>query len=59
MRRLPCLLAIALAAVSASPLAAHGKTPQQATLAEMDALWDEAKANESSHGKMPRSGTSR
>ncbi len=40
-------------------LAAHGKTPQQATLAEMDALWDEAKANESSHGKMPRSGTSR
>jgi nucleoside triphosphate diphosphatase len=28
-------------------LAARGKTPQQATLAEMDALWDEAKAAES------------
>ncbi len=27
-------------------LAAHGKTPKQATLAEMDALWDEAKAAE-------------
>ena len=27
-------------------LAAKGKTPQQATLAEMDALWDEAKAEE-------------
>jgi nucleoside triphosphate diphosphatase len=27
-------------------LAAQGKTPQQATLAEMDALWDEAKARE-------------
>lgn len=27
-------------------LAAKGQTPQQATLAEMDALWDEAKANE-------------
>lgn len=27
-------------------LAAKGKTPQQAKLAEMDALWDEAKANE-------------
>jgi len=27
-------------------LAARGKSPQQATLAEMDALWDEAKANE-------------
>jgi ATP diphosphatase len=40
-------------------LAAHGKTPQQATLAEMDALWDEAKANEASNGKVPRSGTSR
>ncbi len=25
-------------------LAAQGKTPQEATLAEMDALWDEAKA---------------
>ena len=25
-------------------LAARGKTPQEATLAEMDALWDEAKA---------------
>jgi ATP diphosphatase len=27
-------------------LAARGKTPQDATLAEMDALWDEAKARE-------------
>jgi ATP diphosphatase len=27
-------------------LAAHGKTPEQATLAEMDALWDAAKAAE-------------
>lgn len=27
-------------------LAARGKTPSQATLAEMDALWDEAKAQE-------------
>ena len=27
-------------------LAASGKTPQDATLAEMDALWDEAKAQE-------------
>jgi nucleoside triphosphate diphosphatase len=27
-------------------LAARGRTPQQATLAEMDALWDEAKARE-------------
>jgi ATP diphosphatase len=27
-------------------LAAHGKAPQDATLAEMDALWDEAKAAE-------------
>jgi ATP diphosphatase len=27
-------------------LATKGKTPQQATLAEMDALWDEAKAQE-------------
>jgi len=27
-------------------LAARGKAPQDATLAEMDALWDEAKANE-------------
>ena len=31
-------------------LAAHGKTPQEATLAEMDALWDEAKANEAPNG---------
>jgi len=28
-------------------LAAQGKTPQDATLAEMDALWEEAKAKES------------
>ena len=27
-------------------LAANGKAPQDATLAEMDALWDEAKAQE-------------
>ena len=27
-------------------LAARGKTPKEATLAEMDALWDEAKAAE-------------
>ena len=27
-------------------LAARGKAPQDATLAEMDALWDEAKAAE-------------
>ena len=27
-------------------LAARGKTPQQSSLAEMDALWDEAKARE-------------
>jgi uncharacterized protein YabN with tetrapyrrole methylase and pyrophosphatase domain len=27
-------------------LAARGKTPQQATLAEMDRLWDEGKAEE-------------
>jgi ATP diphosphatase len=27
-------------------LAAHGKTPKEASLAEMDALWDEAKAAE-------------
>jgi nucleoside triphosphate diphosphatase len=29
-----------------SALAARGKTPEQSTLAEMDALWDEAKAAE-------------
>ncbi|MGA8292102.1 MAG: nucleoside triphosphate pyrophosphohydrolase, partial [Rhodoplanes sp.] len=29
-------------------LAAKGKTPEQATLAEMDALWDEAKRAERS-----------
>jgi nucleoside triphosphate diphosphatase len=27
-------------------LAARGKTPQDATLAEMDTLWEEAKARE-------------
>jgi nucleoside triphosphate diphosphatase len=27
-------------------LAERGKTPQEATLAEMDALWDAAKASE-------------
>jgi nucleoside triphosphate diphosphatase len=31
-------------------LAARGKRPQQATLAEMDALWEEAKAAESGSG---------
>jgi len=31
-----------------SALAARGKTPKEATLAEMDALWDEAKAAEKS-----------
>jgi ATP diphosphatase len=29
-------------------LAARGKTPKEASLAEMDALWDEAKAAENS-----------
>jgi ATP diphosphatase len=29
-------------------LTARGKTPEQSTLAEMDALWDEAKAAERS-----------
>ena len=33
-----------------SGLAKVGKTPEQATLAEMDALWDEAKATEKSSG---------
>ena len=28
---------------SESPLAAKGRSPQDATLEEMDALWDEAK----------------
>jgi len=32
-------------------LAARGKTPKDATLAEMDALWDEAKEAEKSAGK--------
>jgi len=32
-------------------LAARGKAPQDATLAEMDALWDEAKANEKTNGQ--------
>lgn len=31
-------------------LAARGKTPEQSTLAEMDALWDEAKALEKTRG---------
>jgi ATP diphosphatase len=29
-------------------LSENGKTPSQSTLQEMDALWDEAKANEKS-----------
>jgi ATP diphosphatase len=33
------------AAIEAA-LASRGKTPQEATLAEMDALWDAAKADE-------------
>ncbi len=33
-------------AVDRGALAKHGKTPAEATLAEMDALWDEAKAAE-------------
>jgi ATP diphosphatase len=32
-------------------LAARGKTPSEATLAEMDRLWDEAKAAEKAEGK--------
>jgi len=32
-------------------LAARGKSPRQATLAEMDALWDEAKGAEKAAGK--------
>ncbi len=32
-------------------LAAQGKKPQDATLAEMDALWDEAKAQEKANGE--------
>jgi ATP diphosphatase len=36
-------------------LADRGKTPQAATLEEMDELWNEAKAGE----QAPRSGTSR
>jgi ATP diphosphatase len=35
-------------------LAARGKTPTQATLAEMDALWDAAKAAE--NAKAPAQG---
>ena len=38
-------------------LAARGKAPQDATLAEMDALWDEAKADEAPKG--PRRDSSR
>jgi nucleoside triphosphate diphosphatase len=37
-------------------LAARGKAPQDATLAEMDALWDEAKAQEQLSGKRLASG---
>ena len=32
-------------------LAARGKTPSEATLAEMDALWDAAKAAEKQAGR--------
>jgi ATP diphosphatase len=31
-------------------LAASGKSPREATLAEMDALWDAAKATEKAEG---------
>jgi ATP diphosphatase len=34
-------------------LAAHGRTPAQSTLAEMDALWNEAKAEEKTEGVVP------
>ncbi len=37
-------------------LAAKGKTPEQATLAEMDALWDEAKKQERSEAVSPSGG---
>jgi ATP diphosphatase len=37
-----------------SALAAQGKVPKQATLAEMDALWDQAKANESAQGSVSK-----
>ena len=37
-------------------LAAVGKTPEQSTLAEMDALWDEAKGRERDVPSPPRSG---
>jgi nucleoside triphosphate diphosphatase len=37
-------------------LAARGKTPKDATLAEMDALWDEAKAAERSGAHVPPDG---
>jgi ATP diphosphatase len=36
-----------------SALAARGKTPKEATLAEMDALWDEAKAAEKHPSVVP------
>ena len=36
-----------------SALAARGKTPKDATLAEMDALWDEAKAAEKHPSVVP------
>ena len=34
-----------------SALALRGKTPSEATLAEMDALWDQAKADETSRAQ--------
>jgi len=40
-------------------LAARGKTPKDATLAEMDALWDEAKAAEKGEIICCHSGTRR
>ena len=36
-------------------LASRGKSPQEATLAEMDALWDAAKAEETAAGDSPAS----
>jgi ATP diphosphatase len=41
------------AAIEAA-LAARGKSPRDATLAEMDALWDEAKINEAKAAKKAR-----
>ena len=44
---------------SSEKLAAAGGPGARPRSAEMDGLWDEAKANEAPNGKVPRSGTSR